>query len=120
MTMTRRDVVIRTIKFQGADRLPYDLPAPYGSDFAGIFMSPSPDGHPPNGTDEWGCVWKNIGICRLGEVKEFPLQTWNDYATLKIPDIRDPRRWVRPRARSSRAGTAIPRTSAIGRRPWTP
>jgi len=63
MTMTSRDMVIRTIKFQGADRLPYDLPAPYGSDFAVIGMRPSPDDRPPNGPDEWGCVWKNIGIC---------------------------------------------------------
>ncbi|MFA5043938.1 MAG: hypothetical protein WC381_07415 [Kiritimatiellia bacterium] len=93
--MTSRDVVRRTIKFQGADRLPYDLSKAYGSDFYDIDMSPSPDARPPNGTDEWGCVWKNIGVCDLGEVQEFHLKTWDDYALLKIPDIRDPRRWGR-------------------------
>lgn len=93
MTMTSRDVVLRTIKFQGADRLPYDLSKTYGSDFYDINMTPSPDARPPNSTDEWGCVWKNIGVCNLGEVQEFPLKTWDDYALLKIPDIRDPRRW---------------------------
>jgi len=104
MTMTCREVVMRTIKFQGADRLPYDLPAPYGSDFAGIGISPSPDARPPNGPDEWGCVWKNIGICQLGEVQDFPIKTWNDYAKLKIPDIRDPRRWVQLDGARERAG----------------
>jgi len=91
--MTSRDAVIRTIRFQGADRLPYDLPDPYGTDFAGADMDPNPDARPPNGPDEWGTIWKNIGVCQLGEVQDFPIKDWSDFSRLPIPDIRDPRRW---------------------------
>ncbi len=91
--MTSRERVIRTVRFQGADRLPYDLPEPYGTDFAWVGMDPSPDARPPNGPDEWGAVWKNIGVCQLGEVQDFPIKDWSDFDRLRAPDIRDPRRW---------------------------
>ena len=91
--MNSREIVIRTIKFEGAERLPRDLPEPYGTDFAGLWIDPSPDARPPNGSDEWGAVWKNIGVCNLGEVQEFPLKTWADFSRLRIPDVRDPKRW---------------------------
>ncbi len=91
--MTSREIVSRTIQFQGADRIPYALTGAYGSDFAGTGMNPSPDARPRQGMDEWGCVWRNIGISNLGEVKEFPLKDWSDWNTLVIPDIRNPARW---------------------------
>lgn len=93
MSMTPRDVVARTIRFQGAGRLPYQLPEPYGTDFAWIGMSPSPDTRPRQGIDEWGCVWANIGVSNLGEVKDPPLKDWAGWDKLPIPDITDPRRW---------------------------
>ena len=74
--MNSREVVSRTIRFQGADRLPYGLPEAYGTDFAGVGMTPSPDRRPPEGVDEWGAVWENIGVCSLGQVKDFPLKEW--------------------------------------------
>lgn len=79
--------------FEGADRIPYDLSAPYGSDIAGVCMNPSPDGRPKSGLDEWGCLWVNIGASGLGEVKESPLNDWANWEKLRIPDIRDPKRW---------------------------
>ncbi|HOZ45249.1 MAG TPA: uroporphyrinogen decarboxylase family protein [Candidatus Hydrogenedentes bacterium] len=91
--MTSRDVVIRTIDFANPERLAVEFPDPYGSDFAWCGMSPSPDDRPSTGRDEWGAVWENIGVCRLGEVKKFPLKDWRDFADMPIPDIRDPRRW---------------------------
>lgn len=91
--MMPREVVRRTVRFEGADRLPYDLPPYYGSDFAGVGMTPSPDARPKKGVDEWGCVWDNIGVSNLGEVKEFPLHDWADWENLKIPEIQDPNRW---------------------------
>jgi uroporphyrinogen decarboxylase len=93
MTMTPREIVARTIRFEGAERMPYQLPEPYGSDFAHVGMTPSTDLRPSQGVDEWGCVWENIGVSRLGEVKEPPLQDWADFDKLTIPDIRDERRW---------------------------
>lgn len=94
MAMTPREVVRRTIRFEGADRIPYYLPPEFGNDFFEVNLSPSPDARPGRGTDEWGCVWNNIGICRLGEVKDHPLKEWSDWDRLPKPDIRDPRRWA--------------------------
>jgi len=91
--MTSREVVIRTVRFENPDRLPFDLSPDYGSDFARVYMTPSPDYRPPSGEDEWGAVWKNLGFSVLGEVESFPLKDWADFDRLKIPDINDPRRW---------------------------
>ena len=91
--MTPREIVTRTIRFEGAERMPYQLPEPYGSDFAHVGMAPSTDLRPSQGVDEWGCVWENIGVSHLGEVKEAPLKDWADFDSLTIPDIRDERRW---------------------------
>jgi uroporphyrinogen decarboxylase len=91
--MTPREIVFRTTRFQGAERVPRHLPEPYGSDFVWIGMDPSPDARPPNGPDEWGAVWRNIGVSSLGEVEEFPLKDWKDFENLAIPDITEDRRW---------------------------
>jgi len=91
--MTSRECVTKAIRFQGADRLPFNFPEKYGSDFAGVSMDPSPDARPNNQRDEWGALWKNIGICNLGEVEDFPLKDWNDFEKLTIPDVRDAERW---------------------------
>lgn len=102
--MTRRELVAKTIRFQGADRLPYDFPEKYGTDFTWTDMSPSPDARPPSGVDEWGAVWENIGVCQLGEVKDFPLKDWKDFEGLNIPDIDDPKRWESVKGARERAG----------------
>ncbi len=91
--MTRREIVTRTIRFQGAPRLPYDFPEKFGSDFYWINMSPTPDARPRTGVDEWGAVWENIGEMVLGEVKDFPLKNWNDFKKMIIPNVHDPQRW---------------------------
>jgi len=91
--MTSRELVIRTLQFANSDRLPYDFPDPYGTDFCWIDMTPSPDARPRQGVDEWGAEWHNIGVCNLGEVKKAPLQNWQEWPQLHIPDIHDPRRW---------------------------
>ena len=102
--MTSREIVSRTIRFQGAERLPYDLPEKYACDIAWVDMSPSPDERPSSGVDEWGSVWENIGVCNLGEVKDFPLKNWHDFDRLHIPDIHEPRRWESLKGARDRAG----------------
>lgn len=84
--------------------MPYDFPEPYGTDFAHVGMTPSPDARPREGVDEWGSVWANIGVSNLGEVKEIPLQDWDRWDALSIPDIREPRRWTDLRGARERAG----------------
>src|SRR3990172_2867557 len=56
------------------------------------------------GVDEWGAVWDNIGISKLGEVKEFPLKRWEDWEKLTIPDIHAPRRWKALHGARAKAG----------------
>jgi uroporphyrinogen decarboxylase len=102
--MNSRELVYKTITFQGAERMPYDLPPTYGSDFIEINMHPSPDDRPRSGYDEWGALWKNLGHTRLGEVKEHPLQDWANFHQLRIPDIADPRRWEGVKDTRQRAG----------------
>ncbi len=104
MGMTPREVVRRTVCFEGAERIPYDLAPEYGTDFAGTGMTPSPDARPRSGTDEWGCEWENIGVSNLGEVKRPALEDWADLPALRIPDIRDPRRWEDLAGARDRAG----------------
>lgn len=104
--MTSREIVNRAISFQKPDRLPIDLPDPFGSDIMNVSINPSPDARPRgrNSVDEWGAIWDNIGVCNLGEVKDFPLKDWNDFHKLHIPDIRDPKRWGDLPAARDRAG----------------
>jgi len=94
--MASRECVIKTVKFESPERRPYRLPDEYGSDIYLYTLNPSPDYRPLHQkrfTDEWGAVWENIGVCKLGEVKEHPLKSWDNFPQMKIPDIRDPRRW---------------------------
>jgi uroporphyrinogen decarboxylase len=102
--MTSRELVLRTLRFEGADRLPYDLPEPYGTDFYPIEMEPSPDARPSSGRDEWGAVWVNTGHMQLGQVKQVPLPSWEDMPSLTIPDVDAPERWVNVRGVRERAG----------------
>ena len=108
-----REVVIRTIKFQTPDRLAYDFPPKYGSDFVTCGANPSPDARPPDGIDEWGAVWKSKGKTLLGEVKEFPLKSWEDFDKLKIPDIHDVNRWKNLEGIREKAGDKFLLASGI-------
>ncbi len=102
--LTSREVVRRTIRFEGADRIPYDLAPQYGTDFLRVGMDPTPDARPSFGTDEWGCVWDNVGVSRLGEVRQPALTDWSQWDSFHIPDIRDPRRWRALDGARERAG----------------
>ncbi|MGQ9661527.1 MAG: uroporphyrinogen decarboxylase family protein [Kiritimatiellia bacterium] len=113
MSMTSREVVIRTVRFQGADRIPYALPDQYGSDFASVGMDPSPDARPRSGCDEWGAEWENIGISNLGEVKQPALRDWSDWNSLRIPDITEERRWRNLEGARNRAGDKFLLASGI-------
>jgi hypothetical protein len=94
--MTSKEIVRRTIKFQRPDRVARSTPPEYGNDFGWTGMNPSVDARPNKkgiNVDEWGAAWKNIGICNLGEVKDYPLKDWADWNKLSIPEVDDPHRW---------------------------
>jgi hypothetical protein len=102
--MTPREVVKAAISYGSPDRLPRCFPETFGTDFSHTGMVPSPDGRPGDGVDEWGAVWENIGVCSLGEVKEFPLLDWADWDQLNIPDVKSPERWEAIKGARERAG----------------
>ena len=89
---TSREVVARTIRFARAwSGWRMTLPEPYGTRLCrGGHDARRRMTGPAHGRDEWGAVWENIGVCQLGEVKEFPLKTGQDFDQLPIPDIHDP------------------------------
>jgi len=91
--MTPRDIVKAAIRFANPPRLPLRLPERYGRDFVGLGMSPSVDHRPKRGRDEWGCLWANIGVSKLGQVAHPPLTSWEQFDKLRIPDIRRESRW---------------------------
>jgi len=111
--MTSREIVRRAIRYQIPERLPFSLAGDYGTDFAGVGMTPSPDARPSSGIDEWGAEWANIGVCKLGEVKTFPLKHWRDIGSLSIPDIRAHRRWEGLKGARERAGDKFLLASGI-------
>lgn len=102
--MTSREIVTRAVRFESPPRLPRNLPKPYGDDFAGVGMTPSPDARPRAGVDEWGAVWDNIGVSTLGEVKYAPLKDWADFDSLTIPDVHAAHRWGQLDGARDRAG----------------
>ncbi|MBD3386889.1 hypothetical protein GF407_18440 [candidate division KSB1 bacterium] len=102
--MTSKEIVSRTIRFLGAERMPYDFPEKWGTDFYNICMDPSPDDRPRKGVDEWGALWHNIGEMNLGEVKEYPLKGWKDLNSLQIPKVDDPKRWSKVAKEVKKAG----------------
>jgi len=104
MSMTPRELVCRTIRFEGAERFPYDLAPDYGSDIAWVGMDPSVDDRPRKGVDSWGAVWDNVGVCDIGEVTHPALEEWEDWDQLTIPDIREEARWHQLEGARERAG----------------
>jgi len=102
--MTSRECVIRAIRHENPDRLPFDFPEKFGSDFAFVGINDSPDDRPSSGVDAWGAVWKNLGFTSLGEVEDFPLKDWDDFDKLAIPDLADPSHWESLKGARDRAG----------------
>jgi len=85
--MTSRERVRRAVLFQKPDRVPYDLPPPWGSDFLFVGCDPDPVWTPKIKTqseweDEWGCIWGRLpsDTITMGQVIYHPL---NDYAKRK-------------------------------------
>ena len=85
-TMTGRELVRRAVLFEGPERIPRDLPAPWGTDFFRVDIGQDPNWRPRIKTedrweDEWGCIWQKLpGDKTMGQVVEHPL---DNYAKLK-------------------------------------
>lgn len=93
--MTSREIVARTLAFEGPDRVARSFPP---SDF----VSASPVMHHPQGEwrrvdgrewrriDEWGNVWGRVDETSKGEIVQGALTDLDDVETFPLPDFSDP------------------------------
>ncbi len=93
--MTSRERVRRAVLFQGPDRIPWDLPEPWGSDFLHVGPGPDPNWKPSvEGEDEWGCVWQKDPAGRtMGQVKVHPLRDYSLLESYRFPNYDLPERY---------------------------
>ena len=100
--MTSREIVLRTIRFEGPERIAMSLPEPYPHDF--VWGSLSPDPHwkpartfaPEKGAmweDEWGNVWARLDDFSKGRVVEGAIKDWSELDTHRFPTWDDPARY---------------------------
>ncbi|MCM8832549.1 MAG: hypothetical protein NC816_01290 [Candidatus Omnitrophica bacterium] len=98
--MTSREIVKRAVLFQGPERIPYDLPEPYGTDFLHVGPDPDPDWKPNIQTetkweDEFGCIWERLpGDITMGQVKFHPLHDYSDWSKVRFPDYEKKERYI--------------------------
>lgn len=102
--MTSRERVKRAVLFQKPDRVPYDLPPPWGSDFLGVGCSPDPSWQPSVSTetrweDEWGCIWGRLpsDSITMGQVIHHPLDDYSKLASLRFPNYEKKERYEKAR-----------------------
>ena len=94
--MSGRELVRRTVLFQGPERVPRDLPQPWGSDFFHMGVGGDPKWKPSvDGEDEWRCVWKKVSIAdrTMGQVKIHPLEDYSKLDSFPFPDYNIPERY---------------------------
>lgn len=93
--MTGRERVRRAVLFQSPDRIPRDLPEPWGSDFLHVGTEPDPDWKPSvEGEDEWGCVWQKMPADKtMGQVKVHPLSDYSRLSSYHFPNYDLPVRY---------------------------
>jgi len=107
--MTSRERVTRTLKFENPDRVPRNLwtlpsvnryceenlvalheqfPMDIGGPKVSYGASPRVKGQPyeiGSNVDAWGSVWHVAEYGVIGEVKDYPIRTWDDLDSYKLP-----------------------------------
>lgn len=89
------ELVQRAARFRDPERIPYDLPDEFGSDFKWVRPDSAPDWIPsiPD-EDEWGCQWHRIpGDKSQGYVCRHPLARIESLSTYRWPDFSAPYRY---------------------------
>ncbi|HIE43880.1 MAG TPA: hypothetical protein EYP78_03675 [Candidatus Omnitrophica bacterium] len=101
--MTSRERVRRAILFQKPDRVPFDLPDEYGTDFLHVGTDPDPNWKPKikseeEWEDEWGCIWRKLpGDITMGQVSFYPLSDYAQLEKFRFPDYKNPARYASTR-----------------------
>ncbi len=98
--MDSREIVLRTVKFSGPDRVAGSMPPPYWHDFsqAGYRLRGfSREWHDVGGgrqeyVDEWGNTWARVDAHSKGEVARGVIEAdLDEVHTVPLPDLANPR-----------------------------
>jgi hypothetical protein len=98
---------MRTIEFEGPERIAMGLPDPHPNDFAWGWTSSPPEWEPsrtsdPDGRetwqDEWGNTWARLGRFSKGQVVEGALRDWSQLDDYQMPGFDDPARYQSAKA----------------------
>jgi hypothetical protein len=99
--MTSKEIVQRTLDFSGPERLARGLPAPWGSDLAGVGVCTDDletgwkqvSEERWEHRDVWGNTWARIENHSKGEVARGALERIEDVEELPMPPLGDPARY---------------------------
>jgi uroporphyrinogen decarboxylase len=101
--LSPREIVRRSIHFEGTPRIGFKLPTPWPCDIFKVGRARAPNrlttGWTPNGpfmehTDEWGNTWRRIGEITKGEVSHGVIEEdWRLLDTYEWPDVSSPEIW---------------------------
>ena len=97
--MTSSERVRKAVLFRGPDRIPYDLPEKWGTDFVYTGPDEDPNWKPSIKTDlrwedEWGSIWEKLpGDKTMGQPKVHPLADYGAMKTHRFPDYKNPQRY---------------------------
>jgi len=96
--MTSREIVKKALAFEGPQRIPMALPAPYPNDFQSASYklkdSKATDWYKAGKRrweriDEWGNKWLRIENISKGEVSEGVLENLDDVEEIELPNLDD-------------------------------
>ncbi|MGD2175397.1 MAG: uroporphyrinogen decarboxylase family protein [Candidatus Brocadiaceae bacterium] len=101
--MDSREIVRRTLTFEGPERIAMSLPDPYPNDFCGAGAGSDPD-HPWSGwqkvrpgrweqTDDWGNTWARVEGFSKGEVARGAIEEWDRLDAYEPPNYNLPERY---------------------------
>ena len=105
MAMTSREIVQRTLDYDGPERVAATMPAPYWHDIVSCgyrYDVGRPNWQTVRGTrqeyvDEWGNTWARVDATSKGEVARGALQRWEHLDVLELPDLANPRNYQQVR-----------------------
>jgi len=83
--MTKKEIVMRTIRFQRPERLSISFPSQNDDDICSLDYNQMDNQELCVGRDEWGCVWRAFDKT-IGNVFIHPLDNWNKLKKYPFPN----------------------------------
>jgi hypothetical protein len=109
--MTPREIVLKTIRFEGPERIAMSLPAPYPNDIAWGGIAAGRNWEEAESSarlggsrwkDEWGNTWARVDQFSMGQVVEGALRDWSQVDGYQMPAFDDPTRYEAAKASFAR------------------